>query len=74
MAKANKVCICNSMQLYLLIPTFRVKFSLCILSFQVEFRCELSPKQVMVWVEKDTKAKEVEIKLYSFFINMLGIR
>ena len=27
--------------------------------FQVEFRCEYSPKQVMVWVEKDTKAKEV---------------
>merc|ERR1719339_645876 len=26
---------------------------------KVEFRCELSPKQVMVWVEKDTKAKEV---------------
>ena len=25
----------------------------------MEFRCELSPKQVMVWVEKDTKAKEV---------------
>ena len=48
------------MQLYLLIPTFRVKFILCILSFQVEFRCELSPKQVMVWVEKDTKAKEVK--------------
>jgi alpha-tubulin suppressor-like RCC1 family protein len=26
---------------------------------KVEFRCEFSPKQVMVWVEKDTKAKEV---------------
>merc|ERR1712079_132661 len=26
---------------------------------KVEFRCEYSPKQVMVWVEKDTKAKEV---------------
>jgi len=26
---------------------------------KVEFRCEHSPKQVMVWVEKDTKAKEV---------------
>ena len=25
----------------------------------MEFRCEYSPKQVMVWVEKDTKAKEV---------------
>ena len=27
--------------------------------FQVEFRCEYSPLQVKVWVEKDTKAKEV---------------
>lgn len=26
---------------------------------KVEFRCEYSPKQVMVFVEKDTKAKEV---------------
>lgn len=26
---------------------------------KVEFRCEFSPKQVLVWVEKDTKAKEV---------------
>ena len=49
MAKANKVL--NAFNFFL-----QVNF---ILRFQVEFRCEHSPKQVMVWVEKDTKAKEV---------------
>ena len=32
----------------------------------MEFRCEYSPKQVMVWVEKDTKAKEVNRSLSPF--------
>ena len=50
MAKANKVL--SAFYVFF----FQVNF---ILRFQVEFRCEHSPKQVMVWVEKDTKAKEV---------------
>merc|ERR1719305_1621560 len=29
---------------------------------KVEFRCEHSPKQVMVWVEKDTKAKANKVE------------
>ena len=57
MAKANKVCA--------LYVSFLIQ---SLFFFQVEFRCELSPKQVMVWVEKDTKAKEVNTSP-SFILN-----
>ena len=36
-----------------------------VLQIKVEFRCEFSPKKITVFVEKDTKAKEVICLLYS---------
>ena len=59
MAKANKVL--NNINIFFMFLYFS-EF------FQVEFRCEYSPKQVMVWVEKDTKAKEVNTSP-SFILN-----